>query len=203
MTICFAPIFAGEYTSRADQLILSSKYGKNKQISAKLFAACSLFVMFFTLLTAIEFALILFAYGAGGANAPIQQYIPLLAYPLTMSESAVILWVCTFFGAFLNLALTLLLSSKFKSPFGVMVIISALIIITTMVSMTERIAWLHNLLCLLPTSMITGEALLSYVPYDLFGLIVLPYIFLPIYALAAIAVMLPLARIVFRNCQIG
>lgn len=39
---CIAPLFAGEYTSGADQLILSSKHGKNKLIAAKLFTGFSL-----------------------------------------------------------------------------------------------------------------------------------------------------------------
>ena len=42
MAVCVAPMFAGEYTSGADQLILSSKFGKNRAIGAKLLAGFSL-----------------------------------------------------------------------------------------------------------------------------------------------------------------
>jgi len=203
LAICLAPMFAGEYSTRADQLILSSKLGKNKLISAKLFTALSLFVVFFMLLIVIAFIMCMSVYGYGGASAPFQLIMPFLAYPLTILEAVLIFAVCAFFGTFLIAAITLVLSSKFKSPFGVIIIISVLLFVPMMIDVPGTIVWLHNLFSLLPTSMMSARSVFSHVPFDFFGLIVLPYTALPIFAIIAGTIMLPFAWRSFRNHQIG
>ena len=203
MAICLAPMFAGEYSAGADQLILSSKYGINKVISAKLFAAISITVAFFALLLSLAVIMCMLIHGYDGANAPIQLIMPFLAYPLTMLDSVMIFTSCTFFGTFLIAALTLLLSSKFNSPFGVIIIMSILIFVPMMLHVPETTVWLYNLFSLLPTSMMSAWAVFSHVPYDLFGLIMMPYNFIPLFAIVASIAMLPSARKSFRNHQIG
>ena len=203
LAICLAPVFAGEYSTGADQLILSSKLGKSKVISAKLFTSIFLSVKFFVILVLFSVITCMFVYGYDGASAPIQLIMPFLVYPLSILESVIIFTVCTFFGTLLIAALTLLLSSKFKSPFGVIIIISVLIFVPMMLSVPETTVWLYNLFSLLPTSMMSVWAVFSHVPYDFFGLIVMPYIFLPIFAILASIAMLPLTRKSFRHHQIG
>jgi len=204
LAVCLAPLFAGEYSTRADQLILSSKWGRSKQITAKMFTAVSLSMAFFILQIAITIFSCGIIYGFDDANAPFQLLIPLSAYPLSLLEAMTILAVCVFFGITLVVALTLLLSSKFKSSFGVIIIISLLLFVPMMFSFVgQSIAWLVNLYSLLPSSMMTARMVFSHVPYNFFGLVVLPYVFLPIFAIVASAVMLPIARRAFRNHQIA
>ena len=203
LAVCLAPMFAGEYNSRADQLILSAKLGKNKLISAKLFTAISLFVAFFALLFFLAVTLCQSIYGFNGANAPFQLIIPLNFYPITILQSVLIFSISAFFGTFLVVAVTLLLSSKLKSSFGVIILISILIFVPMMLHVPETIVWFHNLFSLLPTSMMSFGTVFSDVPFDFFGLIVLPCVFLPIFAVLASIVMLPFARRAFRNHQIG
>lgn len=203
LAICIAPIFAGEYSAGTDQLVLSSKLGKSKVISAKLFAAISLSVIYFILLVLFAVVTCMLVYGYDGANAPIQLIMSYIVYPLSILESVMIFAVCTFCGTLLIAASTLLLSSKLKSPFSVIIIISTLIFVPMMLNVPETAVWIYNLFSLLPTSMMSIWAVFSHVPYDIFGLIVLPYIFLPIFAILASIAMLPLARKSFRNHQIG
>ena len=202
LAICLAPMFAGEYSSRTDQMILSSKLGKTKQVSAKLFTAISLFVVLFAILVSISIILVASIYGLGGANAPIQLLSISITYPLTMLQNVLIFILSTFLGTFLIVAVTLLLSSNFRSPFGVIIVVSVLLFVPVMIYVPETNVWLHNLFNLLPTNMMTEWGISNRVVFDLFGLIIVPYVFLPIFATIASVAMLPFVRRAFRNHQI-
>jgi ABC-type transport system involved in multi-copper enzyme maturation permease subunit len=201
--VCLAPVFAGEYTTRTDQLILSSKLGKSKVIQAKLFAAISLSVLYFVLSTLIIFVTCMLIYGFDGANAPLQLYMPFSVYPLTILEAVLIVTACTFLGVFLVVLITLLLSSKLSSPFGVIIIITVLLFMPMLIHIPERIVWLYNLFSLLPPSMMAVWSILSPVPFEIFGVVILPYIFMPVFAILASIIILPLTSRNFRNHQIG
>ena len=57
ISICIAPIFAGEYQNRTDALLLATKHGKNKLISAKIMASFIIIFLTAFLLTAISLLL--------------------------------------------------------------------------------------------------------------------------------------------------
>ena len=203
LAICLAPMFAGEYSSRTDQMILSSKLGKTKQVTAKLFTAISLFVVLFAILLLISIILVASIYGLDGADAPIQLLSVSVTYPLTILQNLLIFLLSTFLGIFLIVAVILLLSSKFRSPFSVIIVVSVLLFIPMMITVPETIVWLHNLFNLLPTNMMTIWGVFNRVVFDLFGLIIVPYVFLPIFATIASVAMLPFARRAFQNHQVG
>jgi hypothetical protein len=142
-------------------------------------------------------------YGYEGADAPFQLLVPGSPYPLTILEVVIVYTACAFCGVLLITALTLLLSSKFRSPFGVIIIIGVLIVVPTMLYVMESNVVLFNLYSLLPTNMMVRGTVFSQVPFDFFGLIVLPYVFLPIFGVTASALTLPFTRRAFRNHQIG
>ena len=72
VAVILAPMFAGERTSRMDALVLSSRYGKNKLIQAKILTGLS-FALFAALGFSIIFLLEIQAvYGLSGWNLPIQ-----------------------------------------------------------------------------------------------------------------------------------
>lgn len=203
IAICIAPMFAGEYTTGADQLILSSKFGKSKLIFAKLFTSISfgsVVCITLTLLTYFECMLI---FGFDGANAPFQLLLPLSTYPLKMWQVALIFSVCIFLGSIFATAITLLLSSKFKSPFGVIIIISIILFAPMMINVSETNVLLYNLFNLLPSNMMALWSVTSPILYELFGLSIEPYIFMPIFALFITIIILPFAYRSFKNHQIN
>ena len=127
--ICLSPIFSGEYTSGADQLILSSRNGKKSLIGAKLFVGITLSASICVVLTSITYFESMLVYGFDGANAPLQLCMPFNPYPLTMYQTAIIFSICILLANLLTTAITLLLSAKMKSPFGVIVIITIITIV--------------------------------------------------------------------------
>lgn len=203
VAILLSPIFSGEYISGADQLLLSSRHGKKKLIRSKVFTAMTIsggLSLFMTLLT---YFLCMLIFGFDGGGSQLQLFFPLSAYPLTMGQTALLISVCILLANLLTTALTLLLSAKLKSPFGVIVIISLLIIVPLFITIPENNLLLSNLLCLLPTNMMTLRNVISHTMFELTGLSVEPYIFMPIFAGVLAIILSPFAYRGFKNHQIG
>ena len=203
LAICIAPLFSGEYTSGADQLILSSRYGKNKLITAKLLTGFSLAALICLVLAALCFGLCLIIFGADGGKAQLQLYMILSPYPVTMGQTALILSVCTFFSCLMAAAITMLLSAKLKSPFGVIILVGLLLIIPMLVSIPESFVFLYKLFHLLPTNMAAFWVVMDGIQYELFGLVIRPYMFLPVFAIVVSIVLTPFTYRSFKKHQIG
>jgi hypothetical protein len=69
-----------------------------------------------------------------------------------------------------------------------------------MFAVSPAVAWLYNLYQLLPTNIMQYSSAVS-LPYDFFGLLVMPYVFLPLFAFAASCVLLPFAWRGFKKHQ--
>jgi ABC-type transport system involved in multi-copper enzyme maturation permease subunit len=202
LAVCIAPIFSGEYISGTDQLILSSKYGKNQLIKAKLFTGMTLSALICLTLMAVVYVLSMLIFGADGRNAPLQLFIPMCPYPLTMGQVALLYAVCILSACLLTAAITMLLSAKLKSPFGVIVIITVFIIAPLFVNIHESNILSYNILNLLPAKMLNFLSLISQIQYELLGMVFQPYVFKPIFTLIAILPFIPFAYRGFKNHQI-
>ncbi|BAE84583.1 ABC transporter permease [Desulfitobacterium hafniense] len=201
--ICLAPLFAGEYTSGAAQLILSSKRGKNKLIAAKLLTGFSLAALISLVLSALTFLLSRLIFGGEGAGAPLQLYLIFSPYPLTMGHTALLLALAAFLACLMTAALTMVLSARLHSPFAVIILISALLIAPMLGSVSEHNLLLYRLYHLFPTQMTALWSVMDPIQYELPGLVVKPYVFLPLFAAAVSALLTPLAYRSFKHHQIG
>jgi len=202
MAVCIAPLFSGEYVSGTDQLLLASKYGKNKLIYAKLFTGFSFGAITSLVFTLLAYTLSLLLLGSDGANAPLQLYFTMSPYPLTMGETAAILGVCTFFACLMTTSITMLLSAIMKSPYYVIILISLLLVLPLFYSMSQTNLLLYNLYNLLPANMMTLSNVLGGIQYELEGLIIKPYVFMPLFSGAMCLLLTPLTYRSFKNHQI-
>lgn len=122
--VCIAPLFAGEYTSGMDQMILSARYGKNKVIQAKLLTGIS-FALMLTIsvfgLTLVEIGMI---YGFDGWNLPVQVINEgfCLSLSINMLQMLAISLMCGIFASCMIIAVVMFLSVKMKTPFGVIIL---------------------------------------------------------------------------------
>ncbi len=202
ITILFASIFSGEYDSGADELILSSRHGKRILIYAKIFVVFSftaVYIAFLTLLTYTECMLI---YGAEGKNAAIQIFGMSFPYAMTVGQSVVIYCLSLLAACFLSLAITVFLSSVFKTPFWVIVVCSLLLIAPMFLNISEENALLFHINCLIPSNMMAYECTVNLVQYEVFGQIIRPYVFQPLFALILTIVIVPFAYRRFQRHQV-
>jgi ABC-type transport system involved in multi-copper enzyme maturation permease subunit len=203
MAICISPLFSGEYTSGADQLILASRHGKHRLIQAKLFTGFSMAAAICLVLTAITYILSMLVFGFDGWDSPLQLYRTMSPYPLTMAQTALLLAICIFFACLLTTSVTMFLSAKLKSSFGVIILISILLGVPLFISVSYERIGLYNLFHLLPTNMMKFETVTSPIHYELFGLVLKPYVFLPSFAAAISILLTPFAYRSFKNHQIA
>lgn len=156
LVVCIgaAPVFAGEYQSRADSILLCMRYGKSKLISAKILAtflfASSVYIGMWAGVCGIYLAI----FGAAGMDLPLEVYYLSMAVslPLTMGEAVLVVSVLGLFVTWGITALTLCLSAVFKSAYGV-IIIDTVMIFSSFFLYSEYFGYgMKHILALLPSS---------------------------------------------------
>lgn len=160
LAICIAPLFAGEYTSRVDQLILTSKYGKNKAISAKLLTGFSFAFLSSLLLNLVLLVELGIIYGLGNWDLPIQSISDgfFMSIPINLLTMTVIIVVYQVLSTCMSGAVIMFCSQKMKSPFGVMIVAALLTFVPlflSSVSPDKRILYL--LIRFLPNGVMEGS----------------------------------------------
>lgn len=167
--IILAPMFAGEYASNMDSLVLSSRFGKNKLIVAKLLTGIS-FGLFSSLCFVSIFLLEIQAvYGLGGWNLPVQVCVSgiYLTLPINLLELLGIAVGCCTIAICMTVVVVMFCSARMKSPFGVIIVSFAFIFAPIfLVSMVADYRIPFMAVNSLPTSMmypagVTAHQLLS------------------------------------------
>lgn len=175
IAICLSPLFAGEYTSHADQLLLL----------LQTYFQCML------------------TFGFDGSSTPVQIFDVLCIYPLTLGQAGFLGGLCFFGGCMLMAGLTMLLSAKLKSPFGVMILMSVFLIFPMMVQISQNSISAFRLFHLLPANSMTYFNIFHMIPYEFAGLVVPPYIMFPVFSVVCCAAVLPLAYRGFQRHEIA
>lgn len=202
--IGIAPIFAGEYQSKCDSLILCMKYGKSKLIFAKTISGWLYATCVYWGITLIYSSVYMIFLGTRGADLPIQLKYPAMSvgYNLTMGEAVGIALVLGYFFTLGIMGTTLFMSALLKNTYAVIVVAFLLIIIPTFLSPdTGGYMWSH-VLSLLP-SKIADFSFQSYTAYSI-GNMVLSWPVMAILINAIVAVICSvLGYIVFRKHQVN
>ena len=202
MVICLAPLFAGEYSNHTDQLLLSARYGKGKLIKAKFFTGFSMTGIVTLLITLQSYVQSMLTFGFDGGNANVQIYDALFPYPLTLKQAALLQSICVFFACMCMSALTMFFSSRMKSAFGV-IILSVLLLCVPMFVKVSAYPFLGYLLFhLMPANMMQYDYIFSMIPYEIAGVVIPPYVMMPVTALCLCIILIPFAYRGFKHHQI-
>ncbi len=204
LAILFSGIFSGEYTSGADALILSSKHGRGLIVGAKLFVAFAVSAVLIILLSVISYAEAIIVWGSGGADGSLLMLGDIFPYNITIGQSALLYSVCMLAACLIVTAITALLSALFKTPFNTIVIMAIFLIAPMFIVLPDSSPiWVFLLENLLPTNMMAFWGAMYEFQYEIFGLVIPPYIFLPIFALAVSCICVFFAYRTFKNHQVG
>lgn len=204
IAVMVSGIFSDEYTSGADSLILSSKHGKGLVIGAKLFTAFSASAVLITLLSVISLIESFIVWGANGADGSLELVVGVFPYPITIGQAALFYFICMLAGCIMFAAITALFSAKLKLPFNTIVIMIALLIIPLFINVPLGApAWVSCLTNLLPIGMFTFWHVMLEYQYEIFGLVIPPYIFLPVFALIVTCICSYFAGRGFKRHQIN
>ncbi|MCM1167969.1 MAG: ABC transporter permease [Lachnospiraceae bacterium] len=202
IAVMLSGIFSDEYASGADSLILSSRHGKGLVIGAKLFTTFSVSAALITLLSAMSFIETTIVWGPNGANAMLEFVRDVFPYPIMIGQAVLLYFICMLTACAMFAAITILLSAKLKLPFNTLIITVVLLIVPLFIQIDAPV-WVYRLINLLPTNMFTFWNVMGEYQYEIFGLVVPPYVFLPIFALTVAAVCSYFAYRAFRKHQVN
>ena len=203
IAVIFSGIFSDEYASGADSLVLSSRHGKGLVAGAKLFTAFSVSAVLISLLAAISLIETMLFWGTNGADAMLELAEDAFPYPITIGRAALLYFICILMGCIMFAAITALLSARLKAPFNTIVVMTVLLIAPMFISVPDGApVWVSGLINLLPTNMFAFWIAMYEYQYEIFGLVIPPYVFLPVFALIAACVCSYFAWHGFRKHQV-
>lgn len=199
--IVIAPVFSGEYQAGTDAVILSAKYGKTKLTTAKIVASYLFGFVAFTLHIIVAFGLPLAAFGIEGWNLPLQINGTTVPYPLTFLQGTLINLGVIYLVLFAMISLTLLLSAKMKSPYLVLTVLVPVLFIPLFLS-PNGTTGLYNLIVFLFPYHSTVPQFGQYISYQLGSLVLDIFSVRAILYASLTVIMLPLARLGFKQHQV-
>lgn len=175
LVVCIgtSPVFAGEYQSKCDSLLLSMRYGKSRLILAKLTSSFLFTTVVYWGCMGLFAGIYLAVLGTDGWNFPVQALGEnvSISYDLTSVQACGLVLAM---GYVLTLGLAgvvLLLSSLMKNPYGVVITSVLFLCVPLFLSLSEGgYVWKH-LLGLLPEK-ITDFGFWSYMVYSIGGMTV-------------------------------
>lgn len=200
--IVLAPVFSGEYQAGTDAVILSGKYGKTKLTTAKIIASYLFGLFAFTIHILVAFGLPLVAFGVDGWNLPMQIAGTSIPYPFTFLQGILVNLGVIYFVLFAIIGLTLLLSSKMRSPYLVLIVLVPVLFIPMFLSANGTTGAYNLTLFLFPYYAVQPQ-FGSYISYQLGSLVLDAFSTRTIlYAVLAVC-MLPLAKRGFKKHQVS
>lgn len=204
LAICtvLAPVFSAEYQAGTDAVMLSSKYGKTKLITAKILSSYFFGLLAFSLHVAAALGILLFAFGTDGWNLPVQIINTVIPYPLTFLQATLMNLAVLYLVAMGLIGLTLLLSAGMKSPYLVLTVLVPLLFLPLFLAPDGTTGAYSLTLFLLPYRSAVPE-LNKYISYQLGGLVLDVHTMRAILYAALTAITLPLARKSFQRHQVS
>lgn len=175
VAVCLAGIFAGEYTSGVDALMLASKYGKSKVITAKLLAGFSFAAAVSLIFLTAAFFELSCIHGFEGANAPIQLGYVTSGYPLTMGQTVMLMFLYNILAVCLTSGIVMLLSAVMKSSFAVIIPVTVVLFGGIFLEVPYKYRFVRMLFHFLPGKLMSGEAVLDDVPLKIGAVYLTPY----------------------------
>lgn len=192
--IIISPVFATEYQTSTDSVILSSRYGRKETVRAKVLAAFTITSTIYIIAVLLGIVLVLLPFGIEGWNCNFQIISINSFYDIKI-------WQLVLCGIFINyivilsvMVFTLLLSSICKTAFSA-VIISSLCTAVPLFFPTGNSVIINHIINLLPAKAVETYSIFS--SFDVYSIgklvITLPCMILLV-ALLFIIVVLPIAH---------
>ncbi|WP_315524308.1 ABC transporter permease subunit [Pseudoramibacter alactolyticus] len=195
--IVLSSVFAEEYQTGTASIILSTRFGKNKIIRAKLLSAFLFSTVVFIVNAMIALTISLRLFGSEGGNLPIQIGSTSAPYQLTFQQAALLSIGIDYIVLLGLVSVTLLLSSKMKSSLSVLIVDMLIIIVPIFFSINKATA-------LLPAMATLGTSLFNYyISYNIGGRVINHFVMILIVYIVMSAIALPMATKVFKNHQVG
>lgn len=108
-------IFSDEFQTKADSIFFSTRFGRNRGISAKIGAGFCITTGFYAVFVLLYTFIVLFVLGADGANCPIQLDLWKSDYNITFLQAYLLIVLGGYIGTVLSSTLAMLVSAFTRS----------------------------------------------------------------------------------------
>jgi len=176
--LSLSPVFSEEYSTNMDSLLLSSKHGKRKLVTAKLIASTITVLSFVVFFAAVNVGTNSFILGLGGSSSRLQELIKYFASPfnLTLGDYFLVQLIVHILGSTAFGLIVLLISVFSRSPLIPFFIGGAVYGIPIFLNSVLRLegAWVRTLVDFSYTQLVKVEDLfLNFRAFNVFGFPVL------------------------------
>ncbi|CZR97247.1 MULTISPECIES: ABC transporter permease [Clostridioides] len=200
--ISIASVFSGEYQSGTDSVILSSKYGKSKVITAKIISSFLFGTIIFIINTIVCVGILTLSFGMDGWNLPLQLTTSSVPYPYTLLQATLLSILVIYIILIALISFTLLLSSCMKSPFPVLITNIIILFVPIFLQYSETNKLYNLILRILPSNAISFS-FANYIDYKIGNLIIdLPTMIIFTCLVLAI-IFLPFTKNNFKKHQVN
>lgn len=157
ITVCLSDIFTKEHTFRTDQLLLSSKLGKQEAYWAKALAGTTFAGGTAAVLILITLAIVFGIYGSDGADVTIQSVMPYYPHPLNAKETVIVIYAVMFIAALLISVFVMALSELLHNGTAVLAAVSGMILITMFVNIPAHLRVAAQIWSYIPSNLINTD----------------------------------------------
>lgn len=203
--VCISPIFAQEYSTKIDAIILSTKFGKNQLIKAKLAASYITCIGLFLIFGAALFATYGLIYGYSGYQCDVQLDPGYTSSPYAINFLQLYGWtlILTIIGLLFMTTIVLFVSSRSKNQFTALIISALFLFAPWIIDLSSISIAAEKILMLFPINiMFSTDLFKAGIFYNVLGVEVLQPIIMVIVAIVCIAVMIPFTYHSFKRHQV-
>lgn len=205
LAVCLADVFAGEHTRRTDQMILSSRKGRDAVYLAKMAAGAS-FAAVCTLVISTVLVLINFTfgvYGTEGFQGAFQLMYAGYSISLTAGEAVLIMYGVLLIAEVLFAVLILFLSEALHSNLATLAVTAVYLILALVVSLPEHLRVLGQIWDWLPGAFVTPWKIFDLRLLPFFGKYLVAWQAVPILYLLAAAILVSAGAPIYRRYQVA
>lgn len=188
VSICLSGVFPEEHNRRTEQLILSSRHGKNTIYWAKSLAGISVSFFCTMLMVVMAVALTFGIYGSEGFEMAMQIFFRSYSYPISIGEACLIAYGILLVVSVLAGVFVMVLSEVLHSSVAALAISAGLIISGMIVVIPEEYRIFSQIWNYLPMSFMAIWNVFDARPITLFGRCITAWQIVPLfYILSGIA----------------
>lgn len=177
--ICLSGPFVEEHTRKTDQLILSSRYGRQPCFWAKFLAGLTFALALSLFFTAVSVLTAFAVYGAEGFTADFRLtggYFP----SVTLGEAVLISYGCMTAAVLVAGAFVMVLSELLKSSIGALSLVTGMVLLSMWVDIPEHLRVLSQIWSYMPSEFIAQWNLFNPRTVPLFGAFFLSWQVVPV-----------------------
>ena len=167
--IGLANFFGEEHIRRTDQLILCSKNGKEPLYLAKMAAGITFGIVGTVLFYLVQLLTILAIYGMGGFDLPLQLYLWMSSFPISLGGAIIISFFLSLAAAVLGSVFIMLLSELFRNGVAALSVMLGATLFTMFVAVPVRYGLISQLYNFMPMRFFSDTAFMDKRLFCIFG----------------------------------